>query len=202
VEKLASPRLGDTFVVTAAAGPVGGTAGQLAKAKGCRTVGIAGSDEKCRLVVDKFGFDACINYKAKDWPEQLKAACPDGIHVYFDNVGGPVLDTVTAQLALYGKVVMCGLVSQYNRTSDDGWKGHNMGPFVGKRAQLLGLVVYDYYDRFGEYIKVATRLLKQGRLAIHEDRVDGLENAPTHFAKLMSGANTGKALVAVAPEKA
>jgi NADPH-dependent curcumin reductase CurA len=201
VEKLAQPRLGDTFVVTAAAGPVGGTAGQLAKAKGCRVVGIAGSDEKCKLVVEKFGFDACINYKAKDWPEQLKAACPDGVHVYFDNVGGPVLDTITAQLALYGKVIMCGLVSQYNRTSDDGWKGHNMGPFVGKRAQLLGLVVYDYYDRFAEYIKVGTRLYQQGKLAIHEDRVEGLEAAPAHFAKLMSGQNTGKALVAIAPEK-
>jgi NADPH-dependent curcumin reductase CurA len=201
VEKLASPRLGDTFVVSAAAGPVGGTAGQLAKAKGCRAVGIAGSDEKCRLVVDKFGFDACINYKAKDWPEQLKAACPDGIHVYFDNVGGPVLDIITQQLALYGKVIMCGLVSQYNRTKDDGWNGHNMGPFVGKRAQLLGLVVYDYYDRFDEYIKVATRLVQAGKLAIHEDRAEGLEAAPAHFVKLMSGQNTGKALVAIGPEK-
>ena len=201
VEKLAQPRLGDTFVVSAAAGPVGGTAGQLAKAKGCRVVGIAGSDEKCRLVVDKYGFDACINYRAKDWTDQLKAACPDGVNAYFDNVGGPMLDAVTAALALYGKIIMCGLVSQYNRTADDGWKGHNMGPFIGKRAQLLGLVVYDYYDHFFDYMKIGARLIKQGKLAIHEDRVDGLENAPAHFAKLMSGDNTGKALVAIAPDK-
>ena len=200
VEKLADPGLGDTLVVTAAAGPVGGTAGQLAKAKGCRAVGIAGSDEKCRIVVEEYGFDACVNYKNDDWEEALKEACPDGIDVYFDNVGGPVLDAITKQLNLYGKIVMCGLVSQYNRDSDDDFKGHNMGPFVGKRAQLLGLVVYDYYDQFDEFLKAAVPLVKQGRLNFHEDRADGIENTPAHFAKLMNGQNVGKAMITIGPE--
>ncbi|MEQ9444960.1 MAG: NADP-dependent oxidoreductase [Rhodospirillaceae bacterium] len=201
VERLAQPGLGDTFVVTAAAGPVGGTAGQLAKAKGCRAVGIAGSDEKCRIVVDEYGFDACVNYKNENWAEDLKAACPDGVDVYFDNVGGPVLDTITQQLNLYGKIVMCGLVSQYNRSDDGGWNGHNMGPFVGKRAQLLGLVVYDYYDKIDQFLKAAVPLVKAGKLHFHEDCVDGIEKAPAHFAKLMSGQNVGKAMVAIGPEK-
>lgn len=202
VERLANPGLGDTFVVTAAAGPVGGTAGQLAKAKGCRAVGIAGSDEKCRIVVEEYGFDACVNYKNDDWEEALKAACPDGIDVYFDNVGGPVLDAITKQLNLYGKVIMCGLVSQYNRSGDDGWHGHNMGPFVGKRAQLLGLVVYDYYDQMDAFLKAAVPLVKAGRLNFHEDVAQGIENAPAHFSKLMNGQNVGKAVVAIGPEKA
>lgn len=200
VEKLASPGLGDTFVVTAAAGPVGGTAGQLAKAKGCRAVGIAGSDEKCRIVVEEYGFDACVNYKNDNWEEELKAACPDGIDVYFDNVGGPILDTITKQLNLYGKIIMCGLVSQYNRNDDSDFAGHNMGPFVGKRAQLLGLVVYDYYHQIDEFLKEAVPLVKDGRLKFHEDCAQGIEKAPEHFAKLMSGQNVGKAMVAIGPE--
>jgi NADPH-dependent curcumin reductase CurA len=202
VEKLASPALGSTFVVSAAAGPVGGTAGQLAKAKGCRAVGIAGSDEKCRIVTQEYGFDACVNYKQPDWPQRLKETCPAGVDVYFDNVGGPMLDAVTAQLNLYGKIVLCGLVSQYNRAADGAVAGHNLGPFVGKRAQLFGLVVYDYYDRLAEFHKAALPLLAAGRLAFHEDRAVGLENAPAHFVRLMNGENTGKALVVVGPEPA
>jgi NADPH-dependent curcumin reductase CurA len=202
VEKLASPGLGDTFVVTAAAGPVGGTAGQLAKVKGCRAVGIAGSDEKCRIVVEEYGFDACVNYKNDNWEEELKAACPDGIDVYFDNVGGPILDTITQQLNLYGKIVLCGLVSQYNRSGDGDFHGHNMGQFVGKRAQILGLVVYDYYDQIDTFLKSAAPLVKAGKLNFHEDRAEGLENTPAHFAKLMSGKNVGKAMVTIGPEKA
>ena len=200
VEKLASPGLGDTFVVTAAAGPVGGTAGQLAKAKGCRAVGIAGSDEKCRIVVEEYGFDACVNYKNDNWEEELKAACPDGIDVYFDNVGGPILDTITQQLNLYGKIVLCGLVSQYNRSGDSDFHGHNMGQFVGKRAQILGLVVYDYYDQIDTFLKSAAPLVKAGKLNFHEDRAEGLESTPAHFSKLMSGKNVGKAMVTIGPE--
>jgi NADPH-dependent curcumin reductase len=202
VEKLANPALGSTFVVSAAAGPVGGTAGQIAKAKGCRAVGLAGSDEKCLIVVGEYGFDACINYKNKTWTDELKAACPNGIDTYFDNVGGPMLDAITQQLNLYGKIVLCGLVSQYNRAADSAFHGHNLGPFVGKRAQLLGLVVYDYYARMNEFMKAAVPLVNAGKLKFHEDRADGLERAPDHFVKLMNGQNTGKALVAIGPEKA
>ncbi|MCB2106133.1 MAG: NADP-dependent oxidoreductase, partial [Rhodobacteraceae bacterium] len=201
VEKLANPALGSTFFTTAAAGPVGGTAGQLAKAKGCRTVGIAGSDEKCRIVVEEYGFDACVNYKNENWPEKLKAACPEGIDTYFDNVGGPVLDVITPQLNLYGKVVLCGLMSQYNRATDNEFHGHHLGPFIGKRAQLLGLVVYDYYDRMDEFHKAAVPLFKSGRLKAHEDRAEGLDKAPEHFVRLMNGENTGKALVTIGPER-
>jgi NADPH-dependent curcumin reductase CurA len=201
VEKLANPALGTTFVVSAAAGPVGGTAGQLAKAKGCRAVGIAGSDEKRRIVVGEYGFDACVNYKNKSWTDELKAACANGVDTYFDNVGGPLLDAVTAQLNLYGKIVLCGLVSQYNRADGAPGAGHNLGPFVGKRAQLFGLVVYDYYARMAEFHKAAVPLLKAGKLKFHEDRAEGLEKAPDHFVRLMAGQNTGKALVAIAPEK-
>ena len=203
VEQLAKPNLGSTFVVTAAAGPVGGTAGQLAKVKGCRVVGVAGTDEKCSIVVDKYGFDDCINYNNKDWLDRLSKACPDGIDVYFDNVGGEVLDQITDGLNLYGKIIMCGLVSQYNidAKSEGGWKGHNLGRFVGKRASLLGLVVYDYYEQINDFLKVAVPLLKSGKLSYHEDVVDGIEQAPEHFSKLMAGNNVGKAVVSVSSEK-
>ncbi len=199
VEKLGSPRIGETFVVSAAAGPVGATAGQLAKAKGARVVGIAGGDEKCRLVVDKFGFDACVNYKAENWTDQLKAACRNGIQVYFDNVAGPMLDAVTAQTTPYARIVLCGFASQHNRT--DAWVGHNVGQFVGKRTQLHGLVVYDYEEQYGAFTKVAAQMLRDGKLAIHEDRIEGLEFAPQLFVKLMKGDNVGKAIVVIGPEK-
>ena len=199
VEKLGLPRLGETFVVSAAAGAVGSAAGQFAKAKGARVVGIAGSDEKCRLAVETFGFDACVNYKAEKWTDALKTACPNGIQVYFDNVAGPMLDAVTAQTSLYARIILCGFASQYNRS--DAWTGHNIGQFVGKRTQLHGLVVYDYEDRYADFTKVATQMLRDGKLAIHEDRVEGLENASQLFVKLMKGDNVGKAVVVVGPEK-
>ena len=200
VEKLAKPGLGETFVVTSAAGSVGGTAGQLAKAKGCRVVGVAGSEEKCRVVIDDYGFDDCVNYKKDNWPDRLKTACPDGIDCYFDNVAGPVLDTITQQLNLYGKIILCGLMSQYNNADQSSWHGHNMGPFVGKRAQILSLVVYDYYDQIDKFLAIAAQLHREGRLIFKEDRVTGIESTPGHFVKLMSGDNVGKAMVVVGPE--
>jgi NADPH-dependent curcumin reductase CurA len=200
VERLAKPSLGQTFVVTAATGPVGGTAGQLAKAIGCRAVGIAGSDEKCRIVVEEYGFDACINYKNEGWEGALKKACPNGIDCYFDNVGGPILDSITQQLNLYGKIIMCGLMSQYNRSGSSDWHGHNMGQFVGKRANLLGLVVYDYYEKITDFIDVVGPLVAEGKIKFFEDRADDLLKAPEHFVKLMNGQNVGKAMVTIGPE--
>ena len=197
VEYLGKPTLGETFVVTAAAGPVGGTAGQVAKNKGCRVVGVAGSDEKCKLVVDEYGFDACINYRNADWSDQLKAACPDGVDVYYDNVGGPVLDTIMMHFNLYARVVMCGIQFKYNDRDPGGFTGHNLGMYVGKRAQLMGMVVYDYYDKFPLFWQRVGPLVADGRIKIQEDRVDGLEHAPEHFAKLMRGENVGKALVGI-----
>jgi NADPH-dependent curcumin reductase CurA len=199
VEKVAPPRLGETFVVSAASGPTGGTAGQLAKAKGARVIGIAGSEQKCRIATEKFGFDACINYKTENWTQALEAACPEGIHVYFDNVSGPLLDAILPLLADYGRIAMCGFMSQYNRI--DAWMGHDFGMFLAKRAIVRGVMGNAYFDQWDEFTRVATHLYKDGRLVPYDDCVQGLEHAPAHFVKLMKGENTGKALVAVAPEK-
>ena len=192
VECLSKPTLGETFVVTAAAGPVGGTAGQLAKLKGAHVVGVAGSKEKCIVATDKYGFDACINYNDANWLDNLSKECPKGIDVYFDNVGGLVLDQISDQLNLYGRIILCGFVSQYNNKE---WHGHNLGKYVGKRANLLSVVVYDYYNRFDEFLNVAIPLVESGRMKYKEDRDVGIDSAPKHFSKLMAGKNVGKAVV-------
>jgi NADPH-dependent curcumin reductase CurA len=198
VLELARPRPGETFVVSAAAGPVGATAGQIARIAGCHVVGIAGSDQKCALVTGELGFDACVNYRRDGWRDQLRAACPDGIGVYFDNVGGDVLAGAIGRLRLYGRVVLCGLASQYNSEVP---YGLDVGPVIGRRAQLLGLVVYDYEDRREEFVSRAAAWLREGRLSYREDRSEGLAAAPAAFHRLMSGANVGKSLVVVGPER-
>ena len=192
VECLSKPTLGETFVVTAAAGPVGGTAGQLARLKGARVVGVAGSNEKCSIAIEEYGFDACVNYNQKNWLEALAKECPQGIDIYFDNVGGIVLDQISDQLNLYGRILLCGFVSQYGNAE---WHGHNLGRYVAKRANLLSIVVYDYYDRFNDFLDVAIPLVEAGKIRYKEDTVKGIDLAPTHFSKLMSGKNVGKAIV-------
>lgn len=199
VEHLGQPSIGETLVVSAAAGPVGGCVGQLAKMRGARVVGIAGSRDKCHLVTNTYGFDNCINYKESGWEKQLEAACPDGVAVYHDNVGGPLLMEMSKHLSLYARVVMCGRPADYHSSS---YQGVGLGPFIGKRAKMFGLVVYDYEYDLERYLHLASRWMRDGMLRIKEDRVDGLENAPEHFLKLMGGANIGKAIVAVGPEKA
>lgn len=199
VEHIGLPTLGETLVVSAAAGPVGGCVGQLAKLRGARVIGLAGSAEKCDLVTKTYGFDACINYKESDWEEQLKTACPVGIDVYHDNVGGSFLMAMAKHLSLYARVVMCGRPADYH---SDKFDGVGLGPFIGRRAKLCGLVVYDYNDDLERYVSLASSWMREGKLKIKEDRVNGLENAPQHFLKLMRGENVGKAIVAVGPEKA
>ncbi len=199
VEHLGRPVLGETLVVSAAAGPVGGCVGQLAKLRGARVIGIAGSSEKCDLVTKTYGFDACVNYKSNNWEAQLKAACPDGVDVYHDNVGGSLLQGLAKHLSLYARVVMCGRPADYHSSS---FQGIGLGQFIGCRAKLYGLVVYDYEHDLERYVHLASRWMREGRLKIKEDRADGLENAPAHFLKLMRGENIGKAIVAVGPEKA
>jgi NADPH-dependent curcumin reductase CurA len=199
VEHLGKPVLGETVVVSAAAGPVGGCVGQLAKLRGARVVGIAGSPDKCDLVTKTYGFDACINYKQEGWQDALKAACPDGVDVYHDNIGGAFLMSMAPHLSLYARVIMCGRPNDYHSSNFD---GVGLGPFIGRRAKMYGLVVYDYEPDFEHYLGLASRWVREGCLRIKEDRVDGLENAPAHFLKLMSGDNVGKAIVAVGPEKA
>ncbi len=197
VGRIAPPRLGDTFVVSAAAGPVGGLAGQLAKRAGARVVGIAGGERKRRLVVDDYGFDACIDYKLADWPQALAAACPNGIDIYHDNVGGPVLKKLSTYLNLNARVVLCGRPGDYHGAEFD---GVGLGPFIAKRARLKGLVVYDFEPDLPRYLALASRLLRIGQLRVQEDRVDGIDAAPAHFMKMMQGENVGKAMVTVGPE--
>jgi len=198
VTDLLRPRSGETFVVSAAAGPVGATAGQIARIAGCRVVGIAGSDAKCAHVMDAFGFDACVNYKKDAWREALARACPDGIDMYFDNVGGEILEAVIAGLRMRGRIALCGLIGQYNTGVPYALP---LAPVIGKRARLMGLVVYDYEARTDEFTQAASRWLADGRLKWLEDRADGLPAAPAAFRRLMSGENFGKSIVVVSREK-
>jgi hypothetical protein len=201
VSQLAKVGDGDVFLVDAAAGPVGGTAGQIARVLGAKpVVGIAGGAEKCALVVEKYGFDACVDYKAPDWTKALDSALPEPPTVYFENVGVQMLVTALQRMKLYGRAVLCGLVDQYH--ADAPPPQIPAGLIVGKRAALLGLVVYDFYPRFDEYVTQAAAWMREGTLRFVEDRAEGLENAPALFEKLMNGANMGKAVVAVAPERA
>ncbi len=193
IHDIAKPKSGETVVISAATGPVGSSAGQFAKALGARVVGIAGGPEKCAQVIKTFGFDACIDYKQSDFADALRAACPKGIDVYFDNVGGPVLEACVLQLALNARVVLCGLMDQYNQTERP--KGPNLGPVIGARAMLKGLVVYDYYPRFAEFIAFAEPLVFSGAIKVLEDIAHGIEATPEAFCRLMRGENVGKALV-------
>lgn len=195
---LAKVREGDRVLVSSATGPVGGTVGQLARIKGAeKVVGLAGSDSKCRTVEREYGFDLCINYKDDDWTEQLAAAFPDGITVYHDNVGGAVLDAALANLADYGRVVLCGLISQYSLPAGERPMGPNPGIYILKRAQLSGLVVYDYMAELGSYATQAHGWISEGKLAYVEDRAEGIANTPALFEKLMGGDNVGKTVVAL-----
>lgn len=194
---LAKPRPGETVVVSAAAGPVGTMVGQIAKIHGCRAVGIAGSDEKCRLVTEDLGFDACINYKTQDLRAALEETCPDRVDIYFDNVSGDTLAAVMSRLALGARIVLCGMITQYNIPGAPP-PGPNLGPIIGARASMLGLVVYDYYDRWDEFASQAAEWFAAGKLKYKEDIAEGLAAAPAAFCRLMRGENVGKALVHVA----
>jgi NADPH-dependent curcumin reductase CurA len=197
---LAPPRPGQTVVVSAATGPVGSTAGQTAGLMGARVVGIAGSADKCDYAVKELGFADCVNYKAGDLRESLKRACPDGIDVYFDNVGGDTLAAVLANLALNAQVVLCGMIGAYNQ--DGPPVGPHLGPVVIARATLKGLVVYDHFHRLPELRKVVGGWIRQGKFHYREDMAEGLGEAPDAFCRLMRGENFGKSLVRVAAEPA
>lgn len=195
VTQLARVSDGDVFAVNAAAGPVGGTAGQIARMKGAKTViGIAGGRKKCKLVEDSYGFDICVDYKTKSWQEKYKKAAPDGITVHYENVGSDQLAFAMQNLALYGRVVLCGLAAHYH-SSDPATT--LIGPIVGKRATLHGLVVYDFYGRWDEFRAEVAPWVKSGKVTIAEDRVDGLSKAPKLMEKLMNGQNVGKCVVAL-----
>ncbi|GIL38953.1 NADP-dependent oxidoreductase [Roseiterribacter gracilis] len=195
--RLAQPLPGQTFVVSAASGAVGSAAGQIAKNMGARVVGIAGSAEKCAYVRDRFGFDACVDYKQANWRDALAAACPDGIDAYFDNVGGTILEGVLLRLALGARIVLCGMMQQY--VSATPLPGPALGPIIGKRATMKGLVVYDHADLLPTWRRVGAEWIQTGRLYFKEERVTGLDAAPAALERLMAGGNFGKLVVEVAP---
>ncbi len=189
---LSEARAGDTFVVSAAGGPVGATVGQFARRLGCRVIGIAGGADKCAWVKEVAGFADCIDYRREDLRTALDERCPRGIDVYFDNVGGVTLEAVSERLAIGARVVLCGLAAQYNGAP---LPGPNPGLFIRARATLRGLVVYDHWDRYPEMVAQIAPLIAAGEMAFREDRSMGLASAPAAFCRLMRGENLGKALV-------
>jgi hypothetical protein len=189
------PKPGETVVVSAASGAVGSAVGQIAKIRGARAVGIAGSQDKCDYVVRDLGFDACVNYKAGDLAATLKAACPSGIDVYFENVGGDVLRAVMTLLNQNARIPLCGLISQYNATEPT--PGPDLRAFLFNRVLLKGFIVSDHLDRMGDFLAECGGWLREGRLKHREDIVGGLEKAPEAFIGLLQGKNFGKLLVRV-----
>jgi NADPH-dependent curcumin reductase len=192
-------RSGDTVVVSAAAGAVGTVVGQIARIKGCRAIGIAGGPEKCGYIVDQLGFDAAIDYKGEDVKQALRRHCPKGIDVYFDNVGGEILDAALVNLARGARVVVCGAISQYNSAEMVGPK--NYLSLLVNRASMTGMLVFDFADRYGEAVREMAGWYAAGQLKSREQIVRGLENFPDALLKLFRGENIGKLVLAVSREE-
>ena len=186
---------GETVLVSGAAGAVGSLVGQIAKIKGCRTVGIAGGPEKCALLTDEYGYDAAIDYKAESLYPALKKACPDGIDVYFDNVGGPTLDAALAFLRFRGRVVICGAISQYNEAKVKG--PENYLSLLVNRARMEGFIVFDFAKEYPRGVRDMGRWLQEGRLVSHEHIVKGIETFPETLLMLFDGRNQGKLVIEV-----
>jgi NADPH-dependent curcumin reductase CurA len=190
------PEAGQTVVVSGAAGAVGGVVGQIAKIKGCRVIGIAGGPDKCRHVVEDLGFDACIDYKSEDVRAGLREHCPDRIDVYFDNVGGDILDAALARLAMHARIVICGAISQYNATDEVKGPSNYLSLLVS-RASMTGMVVFDYADRYAQAAQEMAGWMAEGRLRAQTDVVPGLQTFPDTLLKLFRGENVGKLVLAV-----
>jgi hypothetical protein len=195
--EVGQPKPGETVVVSGAAGAVGQTVGQVARIKGCRAVGIAGGKAKCDFVVNELKFDACIDYKGMSVRDGLKAHCPKGVDVYFDNVGGDILDTVLTRINRNARIVICGAISQYNNTTPVKGPSNYLSLLVN-RARMQGMVVFDYADRYGEAIKDIAQWMKEGKFISREDVVAGIENFPATLNRLFSGENFGKLVLKVA----
>lgn len=193
------PEAGETVLVSAAAGSVGMFVGQIAKAWGCRAVGVAGGAEKCKWVVDELGFDACVDYRDPGFFKLLKEACPNGIDIYFDNVGGKVLETTLFQMNDKGRIVCCGAVSQYDGANPSGPR-NLPGMIVVKRLRMEGFIVMDFHRQDADAMRNLTRWVEEGRVKVIEDVVNGLENAPEALIGLLHGNNRGKRMVRVAPD--
>jgi len=193
MKDICQPKPGDTVVVSAASGAVGSVVGQLAKAWGCRAVGIAGGKAKCDYVAKELGFDACVDYKAGDLYGQLKAACPKGVDANFENVGGEILDTVLRLMNVRGRVAICGLISDYNAKEPYGVKMFRS--ILVNRIKVQGMIVFDWLERYAEANQALIELVLGGKLKYRESIVEGIENAPKGLIGLLKGENFGKQLV-------
>ena len=200
---IGQPKKGETVVVAAASGAVGSVVGQIARIKGARAVGIAGSAEKCKFVTEELGFDACVNHNSPDFAEALKVACADGIDVYFENVGGKVFETVSPLFNDFARIPVCGIISAYNATELP--PGPNLTPLLMrdilvKRLTYRGFIVWDFASQEKEALTELANWIKEGKLHYREDIVDGLENAPEAFIGLLEGKNFGKLVIRVSDE--
>jgi NADPH-dependent curcumin reductase CurA len=193
MKEICAPKPGETVVVSAASGAVGSVVGQLAKAWGCRAVGIAGGKAKCDYVVKELGFDACIDYKAGVLYDSLKAACPKGVDACFENVGGEILDTVLRLMNVRGRITICGLISDYNAKEPYGVKMFRS--ILVNRLKVQGMIVFDWLERYPEANQALLQLVTSGKLKYRESVVQGIENAPKGLIGLLKGDNFGKQLV-------
>lgn len=203
VNEYGRPKAGETLVVAAATGPVGSMVGQVAKLMGLRTVGIAGGADKCKLATETFGFDACIDHRAYDTAEDLSAAlaqaCPDGIDIYFENVGGKVLEAILPLMNNFGRIPICGMISWYNGRAPEEtltapaiWRS-----ILVKFLSVNGFIIFNHYDRYGDFLTEIAPKIASGEIKYIEDVADGLENAPAAFMAMLKGGNTGKQIVKV-----
>jgi NADPH-dependent curcumin reductase CurA len=192
------PKAGETVVVSAAAGAVGSIVGQIARLKGARVVGVAGGEARCALLTSELRFDAAVDYKAGDTRRALRAACPDGIDVYFDNVGGDVLEACLFNMNLHGRIACCGAVSQYDGAAPAHGPRGVPGLIVTKRLTLTGFVVMDFYDKRPAALAELKSWVESGQLTVREDIIDGLENLPQALVGLLAGENVGKRMVRIA----
>ena len=194
--EIGKPRPGETVVVSGAAGATGSVVGQLAGLRGARVIGIAGGPEKCDWVTRELGFDAAIDYRSEDVRARLKELCPDGIDVYWDNVGGEILEAALGRLAVHARIVYCGAISSYNASSPPPGPGNYMQLLI-RRARLEGFLVFDYVDRIDEALAELVPLVRSGQLRYREDIREGLDSAPAALGDLFTGANDGKLIVRV-----
>ncbi len=193
------PEKGETVVVSGAAGAVGSVVGQIARLKGCRVVGIAGSRDKCAWLTGKLGFDAAVDYKTGDLERDLGEHCPNGVDVFYDNVGGETLDTVLRLINTGARIVICGAISAYNATEPVPGP-YNLRMLLVKRARMEGFIIFDYRDRYAEATAQLAQWVEEGKIAYAEDVVDGLEQAPKVINRLFDGANTGKLIIRISDE--
>lgn len=203
LDEIGRPQPGETVVVSAAAGAVGQVVGQIARIKGCRVVGIAGATDKCAHVIDNYGFDACVNYKQADFRDQLAAACPNGIDVYFENVGGDVLAAVLEHVNDFARIPVCGQVAHYNDTEAPAGPDQRpalMARILVNRLHIQGFLQFDYIDRQADFQRDMAAWIRRGEVRYQEDIVDGLDQAVSTFQGLLTGANRGKVLIRVSAD--